>query len=321
MAQPTAQEVHAVDVPLTNISIAYIQNQAHFIAGRVFPIVPVQKQTDRFYTYPKNAWFLDEAVIRADGQESAGSGYGLSTSTYSCNLWAIHKDIGYQARNNADAGINLDRDATEFVTQRLLLRREIQWVADFFKTSVWATDITPTAKWSAYATSDPISDIEAGKAMILATTGYLPNTMVLGYNTFRHLKNHPDIIDRVKYTNNTESVSPGASLMARLFDLANVHVAMGVRATNIEGETPAMAMTHGNHALLCHVAPNPGLLTPSAGYTFSWRGVAGGIAGAEIGMTRFYMEKEKADRIEGEIAFDNRVVGSDLGYFFNLAVS
>ena len=137
MAQPTSSAVHAVDVPLTNISTAYIQSQDNFIAGKVFPVVPVMKQRDRYYTYTKNDWFRDEAKARADGTESAGSGYGLSTSTYSCDVFAIHKDIGYQARNNADAGINLDRDATEFVTQRLLLRREIQWVSDYFTTSVW----------------------------------------------------------------------------------------------------------------------------------------------------------------------------------------
>jgi len=180
MAQPTAQAVHAVDVPLTNISTAYIQSQTNFIADKVFPVVPVEKQTDKYYTYTKNDWFRDEAQPRADGTESAGSGYGLSTASYSCDLYAIHKDIGYQARNNADAGINLDRDATEFVTQRLMLRREIQWVSDYFTTSVWGTDSTPSNLWSAYTTSDPIDDIETGKSAILSVTGFEPNTLVLG---------------------------------------------------------------------------------------------------------------------------------------------
>ena len=54
MAQPTSQAVHAVDVPLTNISTAYIQNQAHYIASKVFPIVPVQYQSNAYYTFTKN---------------------------------------------------------------------------------------------------------------------------------------------------------------------------------------------------------------------------------------------------------------------------
>ena len=72
----------------------------------------------------------------------------------------------------------------------------------------------------------------------------------------------------------------------------------------------------GNSALLCYSAPNPGLLTPSAGYTFMWTGVSGGL-GTTVGVSRFRMEELKADRVEGEIAFDNKVVGADLGYFWD----
>jgi hypothetical protein len=33
------------------------------------------------------------------------------------------------------------------------------------------------------------------------------------------------------------------------------------------------------------------------------------------------MEQFKADRIEGEMSFDMKVIGSDLGYFFNACVA
>ena len=322
MAQPTSSQVHAINVPLTNISTAYIQNMTNFIAGKVFPKVSVRKQSDAFYTYLKNDWLRDEARPRAGGTESVGSGYGISTSTYTAQVIAIHKDIDYQARNNADAGINLDRDATEFVTQRLLLNREIQWMTDYFTTSIWATDSTPSNLWSAYATSDPIGDIETGKATILASTGYMPNTLVLGYDVFRQLKNHPDIIDRInRYNASGSTVTATESMMAALFGLSNLYVSMGIKATNVEGETAATSFIAGKHALLAYVAPRPSLLTPSAGYTFSWDGVVGGMAGAEVGISKFYIPEIKSDRVEGEIAYANKVVGSDLGYFWNGAVS
>jgi hypothetical protein len=280
----------------------------------------VQHQSNAYYTYDKNSFFRDEARPRADGQESAGSGYTISTDTYNCVVEAIHKDIGYQARQNADAGINLDVDATQFVTQRLLLRREIQWAADFFVNAIWGTSTTPTL-WSTYSTSDPIGDIETGKVTILTNTGYMPNTLVLGYQVYQALKNHPDVIDRVKYTNFNASVTPTNQLLAALFGVDNVYVAMATKATNVEGETAAMSLVQGKNALLCYVNPTPSLLAPSAGYVFSWRGVTGGIAGAEIGITRFPMPHLKSDRVEGEIAYDNKLVASDLGYFFNTVVA
>jgi len=325
MPQPNINSVH-VDAILTNISVAYLQNQDNFIADKVFPVVPVDKKSDKYFTYTKNDWFRDEAQRRADGTESAGSGYNLSTGTYSADVWAFHKDVGDQTVANADAPLNPLREATEFVTRRLLLRKEIQFVSDFFTTGVWADDVTgvagapssgETKQWSDYSSSDPINDIEAGKSEILSSTGMEANTLVLGYEVFRQLKNHPDLVDRIKYTS---SQTITEDMLARMFDLDRVLVAKAVKATNNEGASEAYSFAYGKSALLCHTASAPGLLTPSAGYTFAWTGVSGGI-GSTIGVSSFRMESLKAERVEAEMAFDNKVIGADLGYFWNTIVA
>ena len=319
MPQPTTSDVH-VDAILTNISVAYIQSQANFIANQVFPAVPVEKQSDKYFTYTKADWFRDEAQVRAPASESAGSGYGLSTSTYNALVYAFHKDVDDQTRANADTPLAPDRDATQFVTQRMLLRREIQWAADFFTTSVWATDKTggtDFTKWSSYAGSDPIEDIEAGKSAVLTSTGMLPNTLVVGYDVYRQLRNHPDIIDRVKYTS---SNTVDTATIARLFGIDRVLVSRGVKNTAAEGAAISMASIAGKNALLCHVTQSPGILTPTAGYTFEWRGVSDGL-GATDGISRFRRPELRADRIESQMAWDNKVIASDLGYFFSSAVA
>lgn len=315
-SQPTASDVH-VDAILTNISIAYLQRQEHFIASRVFPIVPVEKQTDKYFTYTKADWFRDEARKRAPGTESAGSGYGQSTAAYSCDVFAFHKDVPDQVRMNTDVPLNPDRDATEFIAQRLMLRMEKQWAADYFTTSIWDNDVTPTNLWSNYATSDPISDIELGKETILKNTGYMPNTLVLGYQVFRQLKNHPDIIDRYKYTSSSTITT---DMLARLFEVDRILVAKAVENTAVEAETASFGFVHGKNALLCYSNPTPSLLAPSAGYIFMWRGVSRGL-GADVGVKRIRMEELESDRLEGQIAFDDKVVATDMGYFFSGAVS
>jgi len=324
MPQPNVNQVH-VDAILTNISVAYMQRAENFIADKVFPIVPVSKKSDLYFQYTKNDWFRDEAQRRADATESAGSGYNVATESYNADVFAIHKDVGDQTVANADNPLNPMREAAEFVTHRLLLRRELQFVNDFFGTGVWDTDVdgvttTPTAgefrKWSDYTSSDPLTDVEDGKAKILQTTGQEPNTLVLGYNVFRYLKNHPELVDRIKYTSSNVITS---DMMARMFEVDRVLVAKAVKATNNEGGTEAYDFAYGDAALLAHVAPSPGLMTPSAGYCFTWTGVAGGL-GATIGTSQFRMESIKATRIESEMAFDNKVVSADLGYFFNTAV-
>ena len=316
MAQPTANDVH-IDAILTNISVAYIQDQNAFVASKVFPTIPVEKQSDKYFVYTKGDWFRDEAQLRAPATESAGSGYNLTTATYNTQVYAFHKDVDDQVRANADNPLNPDRDATSFITQRMLLRQEIQWASEFFTTSVWATDSTPTNLWNDYTASDPIGDVETAKATILTSTGFLPNTMVMGYDVFRQLRNHPDIVDRVKYTS-AENVTE--DILARFFGVDRILVARAVKNTALEGAATSMSSIVGKNAALYYVAPSAGILTPTAGYQFAWRGVSDGM-GANIGITRFRMPELRADRIEAQMAWDNKVIAADLGYFFSACVA
>ena len=326
MPQPTVRDVH-VNAPLTNISVAYIQSASAFIADKVFPIVPVDKQSDIYWVYTKNDWFRDEAKLRAAGTESAGGGYNVdSTNTYYCYPYAYHKDIPDQVRQNADSGIDVDRDATQLITQRLLVRRERIWAANYFTTSKWGKDYTGVAagavagtsfiQWSDYASSDPIGDIEAGRMYILGLTGFKPNTLVLGAETFSKLKNHPDVVDRYKYTNSDVIT---AQMLAKLFEVDRLLVGEAIYATNEEGGTAAYSFINGKGALLVYSTPSPSLLTPSGGYTFAWRGMSGLGTAAKI--STFRMENLKSDRVEGEYAFDCKLIASDMGVFFATAVA
>ena len=316
MPQPTATDVH-VDAILTNTSVAYIQKADDFIAAKVFPTVPVQKQTDKYFTYTKNDWFRDEAQKRGPSTESVGSGYGVSTAAYACDVFALHKDVSDQIRANADMPLDMDRDAALFITQRLLLKQEIQWVTDAFATSVWGTDLTPTNLWSDFTASDPINDVEVGKRTILSTTGFLPNTFVMGYQVWEKLRNHPDFIDRIKYSGGRVVTE---EIVAQLLGVDRVLVAKAIKATNVEGETAAYSFVHGKHALLAYVQPSPSLLMPSAGYTFPWQGVSQGL-GQNIGIKRIPNPLKESTRVEGQVAFDNKIVATDLGYFFSGAVA
>ena len=334
MPQPNVNNVH-IDAILTNISVAYLQNTDNFIADKVFPVIPVDKKSNLYFKYTKDDWFRDEAQRRADGTASAGSGYGLTTDTYMADVFAFHKDIGDQTRANSDNPLNPDMEATQFVTQRLLLRREVQWSNDYFQAGVWANDwqgvadaatpgSTQTFQWDDYKTttsykSNPIVDVEGAKATVLQNTGYEPNTFILGYKVFQVLKNHPLLVDRYKYTQAGAIVTE--DLLAQLFGVDRVLVAKAVVNSGKEGSgTQTYNFTTGLSALLCYTAPNPGLMTPSAGYSFMWTGVSGGL-GTTVGVSRFRMEELKSDRVEGEIAFDNKVVAADLGFFWSSIIS
>ena len=67
MPNPTQSDLH-VNAPLTNVSIAYMQDPNDFIARKVFPTVPVKKQSDLYWKFSKSD------VRRTDVQRRAREG-------------------------------------------------------------------------------------------------------------------------------------------------------------------------------------------------------------------------------------------------------
>lgn len=325
MPQPSINQVH-IDAILTNASVAYIQSADNFIANKVFPIVPVDKQSNLYFKYTKEDWFRDDARLRADGSEAATSGYGLTTDNYYADVYAVKKAVGDQTMANFDNPLDPMRDAAKFTAQLILNRMEQQFVTDFITTGIWGQDYTGVSgspstnefkQWSDLANSDPIQDIELGKAKILSTTGFEANKLVLGYDVYRVLRNHPDIIDRVKYTGRDV---PDTQYLATLFGVDEVLVAKAVKNTANEGQTGAFSFAFGKSALLVHSASSPSLLTPSAGYSFQWRGVSEGL-GLTVGTKQYRLEQNAATYIESQVAFDNKLVAADLGVYFATAVA
>lgn len=314
---PLSSQVH-IDTPLTDVSTAYIQSEDSYIAAKVFPVVRVQKLSDKYFIYDKNDYFRDEAEERADGDVSAEGDYDLTTGTYSTAEYAFGKVITDKERDNSDPALDPEVDASEYVTQKILIKRERKWMSSYFTTSVWGTDVTggtDFTKWSDYAGSDPITDVSTGKKTVLKNTGYKPNKLVLSYDAFESLQNHPLIVDRYKHTS-ADSIT--ADMMARVFDVEEVIVASAVYATNEEGGTAAMSFISGKHALLVYANPAPALKKPSGGYIFAFVGENGrGEFGNAIYTYDLRGMGRKADKIEGELVFDAKVVGSDLGYFFS----
>jgi hypothetical protein len=319
MAQPTGSDLH-VSRPLTNISVAYMQGNEDFIADKVFPSVPVEFKANEYYKYNRGDWFRTAAQKRAPRTESAGTGWSVSKDSYLCSVQAVHTDIADEDRANTDTPmLDMDRDGTLLVTRDMLLRRELDWVDNYFGKSKWtgAADQKGAASASTNqfiqwdrSSSTPIEDFAALSTTMKEKTGYKPNVLVIGQRVFDGLKNCDEFIERIKYTQRGVLT---LDLIASLLDIDKVLVPAVVQNTADENEAEDMSFIYGKDALLCYAAPSAGLMIPSAGYTFEWTGFLGSVRGSR--MKKFRMEHLEADRIEAEMAYDMKQVSADLGIF------
>lgn len=318
MPNPTNGDVH-VNRMLTNVSLGYFQD-APGVADLVFPPVPVGNQSDLYPTYDRTYWNRTEARRRAPGTESVGSGWKYGQDSYYAHITAIHHDIDDPTRANSDQWANQDVSATRWVSRQLKLKREEEWAARYFATGVWGTNITGVAgapganqvlQWSDDL-SDPIGTLALYADSVEELTGYRPNRLILGPRIATRLRQHPDFIERVKYTQRGVIT---LDLLAGLLDVDRVLVARATHNTAPEGAAEANSFIYGDGALLVYASDAPSLMEPSGGYIFTWNGLLGANAfGGRI--KTFRMEALESDRVEGEMAYDMKVVAPDVGVFF-----
>jgi len=317
MAKYTSKDVH-VDQLLTNVSIGY--SNTGYIADQIFPVVPVDKQSDKYLTYDKSHWFRNEAKIRATGTKSERGGWTYSSDTYFCDRFSYGHEIYDEERANADNAFQLDSDAAEFATDKILMQREVAFASDFFKTSVWGTDKTGGSdftRWSDYSGSAPLVDVSDWMDTIEASIGREANRLVMGKQVWTKLKWHPDLIDTIKYTQRAQM---GLDLAATLLEVERILVGRAIYTTSPEGTAEASvsySRIWGKHALLIYVPNTPSLRQPAAGYTFTWQRVPSSLRYIK----RLRDEEREADIIEANAYYDHKVTGATAGLFGSTVIA
>lgn len=303
------QQDVVVDPALSNVSIKYSNDV--FIADMVFPTVKVAKQTGKYYIY-------DKSNLRAlNTQRAAGSGaneidFGLSLATFACDDHALKEFVADEIQDQADAALNPLIDATETVTEQLLLDREIKLAAILADTAQMTqnTTLSGTTQWSDYSNSDPIGDVRTARTTVHTNTFKKPNTIVMGKTVFDILAEHPAIIERIKYS---QLGVVTAELMARVFQVEKILVGEAGYNTAVEGQTDSLSYVWGKHAVVCHIAPQVRLKTLTLGYTFTY---------SERVVKRWRDEDREGTYVRiGNDNYVQKVVAATAGYLIKNAVA
>jgi len=136
----TPSAVH-VDAPLTNLTVAFLQDQSGFIADRVFPKVAVDKKTNKYYIYNRADFNRTGQVqARAPRTKAPVVGMGLSQDTYSADVYSLATNFDFETLANEDAALNIRSAGASMLTTQLLIDREAKFVAKYLVGGVWGTD-------------------------------------------------------------------------------------------------------------------------------------------------------------------------------------
>ena len=317
-ANPGAGDVY-VNALLPNVAVSYFQTQGGL--HTTFPSVPVSQQTGLFAAFARADTMRVKTELKAAGAGIAQIGFNTDlTGAYSCKVWEAEYAPPAEVVANYNLPLALDQSATRLLARAAYLRRELSWVSSFFTTGIWGTDVTPTVTWDD-PSSSPISDIETGIETVLLATGMRPNVLSCGYQVWKALKQHPDIIARIG-TGSSSNMDPRmvtTQLVAALFGLDEIKVGEVVYNSAASGASISMSFAAGKNALLTYRTPTPDIMTPSAGYKFAWQGLTGSVDGLQVRMGVDARQDQKWYQIRH--ADDFKKVASELGYFFSACVA
>lgn len=304
---PTISDVH-VDSILSGVSVKYTNDE--YIADQVLPVISVKKESDKYYTYNRD-WRLPQSK-RAAGAEANAVEWNVSTATYSCEEYALKDIIPDRVRDNTDTPLNMDVDTTEYLTDLIQLGREKRIADIVFAVATYGSQTSALAganRWDDYAGSDPIGDVRTAKATVHAASGKMPNVMIIGFQAYLKLLDHPDILERIKYTQRGIIT---ADLIAAVFELDNLLVGKALYDSSLEGIAESLGYLWGKSVALVYAEPSPGIKKVSFGYQFQSRGFR---------VKKWREEAREGDWVEAGEIRDEKIVSASCGYLYTTVVS
>lgn len=314
---------------LTNMALAYYQNASNYFAKAIFPVCRVNLSSDNFYIFNK------EDLLRDSWQRKPAYGQVMPavvsehTDTYACQVDQMIMGIDQirqtdLQRRQGPSIRDPRQQRAKTIAEQANIHQDRLFAENFFKSGVWAnewtgTDETVTSgkqfiKFSNH-NSDPIKFVADQKLGMHEQTGRTPNKLAIGANVFNALRQHPAILERVKFGGSTANpASVTKNVLAQLFEVEELVVLMSIHNQAKMGKEADMSFIGDPNALLLAYATDaPAVDEPSAGYIFTWDMLGDGQILPII--HRVKDDATHSEEVEGLMACDMKKTADDLAIF------
>lgn len=296
-------KLRVVDPVLTNLAAGYTNEQ--FVGDQLMPFVSVDKEGGKIPLFGKEHFkvYSTERALRAKSNRINPEDIG------SVDVAMDEHDLEYPIdyREDAESAFPLQARATNTVVEGIRLRHEVMVATMVQNVATYAAGnkivLAGTSQFTD-ATSDPEGVISDAKAAVRAKIVKEPNTMVIGYATWRVLKRHKAL--RAILSNDRPRLVQLADLR-EIFEIENIVVGRAVKASDA-GVTSDI---WGDNIVLAYVPQVSGERSPyepSFGYTLRKKG-------NPIVDTR--TEDGKIELIRNTDIFRPFLLGADAGYLIS----
>ncbi len=300
--------LRVVDPVLSALAIGY--SNAEFIGHHLMPFVELDKEGGKIPVFGKDAFRVYETQRALRAKSNRINPEDIDGRDIVLDEHDLEWPIDY--REDAEAAFPMQAFATDRVTEGLRLRHE-KMVADLVQNPANYPLGNKIALSGSSKFSDPDSDPEGvnddAKAAVRAKIVKEPNTLAIGYQTWRALKRHPKL---KAILSDTRSRLVQLADLRDIFEIENIVVGKGMRlneqtkeVVDLWGATMVYAYVPKGAPGKAGDAPVRSAQEPSYGYTLRKQGYPQVDSRPEDG---------KLEIIRNTDIFRPYLLGADAGY-------
>lgn len=313
---PIATAQMYIDPALTQISLAYRNDPAEFISEEVAPVIMVPKITGWIWKYGTENLKKPVDTTRTGFSKTKITNYTRTKIAY--GPLAEH-DLKIQLSKDelemTDQPLDAQRDAVLHLNEQMAIEKEINLATTLASTSILTqnTTLSGTNQWSDYANSSPFTDITTGVQDMRKSGLKAPNTIIFSADVWAVLQNHPDLLDRVKFSTLGVLTTELFQTLLAPQGITKILIGKAVYDSAAEGVTKSTSFIWGKHCWLAYITGSPALNTLNGAYTLT----------KENGryVDTWMDVDEKALNIRNNDYYEQKVVGAEAFYLIKNAVA
>jgi len=267
-------------VPREDLGVAFHEYDPAddgFVSEIALPPIPVGKKAATMGVITR------ENLKRADSNHANGAAFNRvnlisEDKSYRCKDHGLEIPLTDEDRATYATDYDAEYESVQSITRKMYIEREIRVKDAMFDTALFTgadlyTDHS-AAPWDA-AASDAIGHITAAINIVLANTGVLPDTMLIGRPTLENLLLNTAILARF----------PGAAAVTRemlianltaIFGLSNLIVGWAGYDSANEGQDYSSGTIWNEDYALIYKRHTGGRATPGLGRIVEWTGIQNG---------------------------------------------
>ncbi len=305
---PDISTVH-IDAPLTNFAVKLGVGE-EFAQDKVFPVIPVQKLSDKYFIFSRNEELSDDfETITADRDKANEIDWSVTDATYSADVHRLRHFVEQRIIDNADSPIQPLQTATTTLVGKVKLGVEKRIQTLVTDTAVIANAV-PGVKWDAAASVVIEKNIDDAKEIFAVACGHEPNIIVIPPTVAKVVKRDPTVRDLIKFTQNDLLVN--GDLPPSIWNM-EVVIPGSLKNTANTGQTANIGRVwNTDQVVLLWVDPNPGIETATAGYQFSPT-----VQSPRFAVQRYTEPGRRGQWVEVTLINDEKLVSAACAYILD----